>query len=129
MLVVVAAAICRDGRLLVARRGRPPALAGFWELPGGKVEPDEDEVAALTRECREELGVEIAVTERVGPDVPLPRGWTLRAYAARLNAGEPQPLEHPELRWIDATELADLPWLPTNTALIPHLRELLRPAA
>jgi 8-oxo-dGTP diphosphatase len=125
MRKVVAAAICRDGRLLVAQRAHPPALAGLWELPGGKVEAGEQDIAALVRECHEELGVDIAVGERVGPDVAFEDGWTLRAYAARLLGGEPQPLEHLELRWVAAAGLADLPWLPVNTVFLPALRQLL----
>lgn len=126
MLVVVAAAICRDGRVLVARRAHPPALAGLWELPGGKAAPNESDVAALERECREELGVEIVVNDRVGPDLTIKDGWMLRAYAARLRAGEPRALEHLELHWAEAAELETLDWLPANVVLIPHLRELLR---
>src|SRR6266545_5054036 len=73
-LVVVGAAILDGGRLLAAQRGEPPALAGGWELPGGKVEPGESEEDALVRECREELGVEIALGKRVGGDWPLANG-------------------------------------------------------
>ena len=129
MGVVVAAAICRDGRLLVAQRAHPPALAGLWELPGGKVEVDEQEVMALIRECREELGIDVEVNERVGLDITIRDDWTLRAYAARLRRGEPQPLEHAELRWVDPTELEDLAWIPANAVLIPDLHALLRLAA
>ena len=53
MTVVVAAAIERDGRYLVARRTRPADVAGRWEFPGGKVEPGETEEGALAREIRE----------------------------------------------------------------------------
>lgn len=56
-VTVVCAAILDGGWLLAARRTGPPALAGGWELPGGKVEPGEEELAALVRECREELGI------------------------------------------------------------------------
>lgn len=56
----------RDGRLLVARRSAGQALAGFWEFPGGKVEPGETSEQALARELREELSVEVEVGERIG---------------------------------------------------------------
>src|SRR4051794_33627129 len=105
MRVVVGAAIRRDGRLLVAQRSTPEALAGLWELPGGKVEDSELEVDALVRECVEELAVEVAVEGRVGGDISIGNGWTLRAYAARLVSGEPQALEHLAMRWVSAAEL------------------------
>jgi 8-oxo-dGTP diphosphatase len=126
MGVVVAAAIRREGRLLAARRAGPPALAGLWELPGGKVEAGETELEALVRECREELGVDIAVGERLGADGRITEAWMLHAYAARLGDGEPRALEHLELRWVSGAEVAELQWLPGNALLLPDLRELLR---
>ena len=129
MRVVVGAAIRRSGRLLVAQRSTPEALAGLWELPGGKVEDAESEVDALVRECQEELAVEVAVERRVGGDVAIGNGWTLRAYAARLVGGEPQPLEHLALRWVSSAELASVDWLPVNAVLVPDLHELLHQTA
>jgi 8-oxo-dGTP diphosphatase len=129
MRVVVAAAIRRDGHLLVAQRAGPPALAGLWELPGGKVEGVELEPEALIRECREELDVDVTVGRRVGNDMAIRDGWTLRAYAARLRCGEPRPLEHLELRWVTSAELAELEWLPVNALLVPSLCDLLQATA
>src|SRR3954469_9897287 len=83
-VVVVGAAILDGDRLLAARRNEPPALAGGWELPGGKVEPGEDDCSALVRECREELGVEIALGERVGDDWPMPGDHLLRVWIATV---------------------------------------------
>lgn len=125
MGVVVAAAIRRDGRVLVAQRAHPATLAGLWELPGGKVEAGEQEMDALVRECHEELGVILAVEERVGGDLDLGPDWVLRAYAARLLDREPQPLEHLELRWLTCAELTQIAWVPGNERLVPALCELL----
>ena len=118
------AAVVRGWRLLVAQRAYPDALAGLWELPGGKVEPGEDERAALVRECREELGVELAVAERVGVDLPIPGGRVLRVYRA-TTSDEPVAHEHAALDWLGADELADLDWLPADRPLVPVLQELL----
>jgi 8-oxo-dGTP diphosphatase len=125
--VVVGAAILDGGRLLAARRSEPPALAGGWELPGGKVEPGEDDQAALVRECREELGVEIALGERVGGDWPMP-GPTLllRVWTATVVAGEPRPLEdHSELRWLAPHEWYDVAWLAADLPVVQAVRRQL----
>jgi len=124
--VVVAAAIRDGGRVLAQRRAFPAEVAGRWELPGGRVEDGEDEAVALVRECREELGVEVRVGPRVGPDVPITAGlFLLRAYAAQLRDGEPVAREHGTLRWLTADELHTVDWLPADRALIPPLRRLL----
>ena len=122
---VVAAALFRDGRLLLAQRTRPAELAGLWELPGGKVEPGETVENALRRELREELGVEVAGGDRIGAAVPLPDGRILCAYRVELVAGVPTPLEHSALRWVDAAELTTVPLVPNDREWIPDLQEYL----
>jgi 8-oxo-dGTP diphosphatase len=122
--VVVAAAIERDGHYLVARRTRPEDVAGRWEMPGGKVEPGETEEQALIREIREELGVEIAIGERVPGEWPLREGMVLHLYAATLIAGEPAPLEqHDEIRWVTPSEFDEIDWLPSDVDAVRSLRE------
>ena len=124
MQVVVAGALIADGALLVAQRRRPPELAGLWELPGGKVAAGESEPAALVRELREELGVDVVVGERLGVDVDL-GGLILRAYVVEQAGGELHPHDHGALRWIQAGDIADLPWVPADRAWMPALRERL----
>lgn len=115
--------------LLVARRTAPPRYAGMWEFPGGKVDPGEAPEAALHRELREELGVEI----RLGPELPAaePAGWPLneravmRVWFAELAAGTPRPLEdHDELRWValdTPEEVLGLPWIPADLPIVEAL--------
>ena len=90
--LVVGAAIVDDldrpTRLLAARRTGPPALAGGWELPGGKVDPGEDSVTALHREVREELGVLVELGKEVPGPVdgawPLGDRYVMRVWLARV---------------------------------------------
>lgn len=117
--LVVGAAIVAAGRLLAARRSTPPALAGLWEFPGGKVEPGESPEQALVRECDEELGVRIEVGSLLG-EVAVPVG-ILRVYRASLVAGRPTAREHAELRWLAADELFDVPWIPVDLELVQQL--------
>ncbi|WP_375484509.1 (deoxy)nucleoside triphosphate pyrophosphohydrolase [uncultured Jatrophihabitans sp.] len=124
-VAVVAAAIVADGRVLAARRSRPAALAGRWEFPGGKREPGEDDVQALVRECREELGITVSVGARLGSgrdgDVDL------ALYLAVVERGTPAAGEdHDELRWLDDTTLSLVDWLPVDAALLDAVRPALR---
>jgi len=102
---VVAAAVVRQGRVLLARRRGPVALAGQWELPGGKASAGEDPRQALRRELMEELGVTSEIGAQLGADVPLRDGRVLRAYQARLTGGVPETREHSALRWAASAQL------------------------
>jgi 8-oxo-dGTP diphosphatase len=119
--VVVAAAII-DGdppTLLAAQRAYPAALAGRWELPGGKVHDGEDDATALVRELQEELGVVVAVGTRAAPDVTTVDGaGVLRVYWATLREGRPQALEHAALRRLSLAELYDVDWLEADLPVV-----------
>ncbi|GAA0513634.1 hypothetical protein GCM10011581_04430 [Saccharopolyspora subtropica] len=125
--VVVGTAIVHKGQLLAQRRRYPAPDAGRWELPGGRVEPGEDEPAAVVRECREELDVEVRPTGRVGTDVPLNNGMLLRIHTAELvdPSAAPRAVEHHEVRWVAAEDLNDLDWLDADHVLVHSLRDLL----
>jgi 8-oxo-dGTP diphosphatase len=125
MTVVVAAAII-DGQppvLLAAQRSYPPQLAGRWELPGGKVHADETAADALIRECREELGIVVAV----GPELPIQAttidgAATLRVHWAWVRSGRAVPLEHQQLRWLQRHQLDDVEWLAPDLPVIDVIR-------
>ena len=128
---VVGAALVDGDRVLVAQRSGGP-YDGLWEFPGGKVEPDESQLAALSRECAEELGVVVEAGEFLG-EVPLdgvvgggPRGAsTMRLWAARIVSGELVAHEHASLRWVRADELDDVDWIAADRPLLPAVRTLL----
>ena len=122
MTVVVAAAIERDGRYLVARRTRPADVAGRWEFPGGKVEAGESEEQALIREIREELGIDIEVVRRIPGEWPLHDDLVLHLYVARLITGEPAPLEqHDEIRWVTTAQFDETDWLESDREAVDAL--------
>ena len=128
---VVGAAVVEGDRVLVGqRRGGP--YDGCWEFPGGKAEPGEPELDALVRECREELGLDVAVQSFVGEAVldgvvaGGARGAsTLRLWWARAAGGSADALEHAEVRWVRAEELETLDWIPADRPLLPAVRALL----
>jgi 8-oxo-dGTP diphosphatase len=119
-LLVVGAAIF-DGahRLLAAQRRAPRSYAGLWEFPGGKVEEEESPVAALIRECREELNIDVDVDDLVG-EVPIPIG-RLRVYRARITGGRLLLREHSAVRWLGPYELDAVPWIGADWPLVQLL--------
>jgi 8-oxo-dGTP diphosphatase len=122
-VLVVGAAVVRDGRVLAARRTAPPETAGRWELPGGKVEPGETPGSALVREIREELGCSVVVEQWLDGEVPIGERHVLRVALVRLVDGEPVPVEHDRVRWLAPDELDDLDWLEPDRPFLPALRQ------
>lgn len=123
---VVGVAVIAGGRVLVARRSRPPALAGLWELPGGKVESDEDPGAAAVREMAEELSCVIEVTGWLAGASPAGPGLVLRVATARLAGGDPVPTEHDAVRWLGPGQLDQVTWVPADVLFLEPLRAALR---
>lgn len=128
-VVVVAAVIIDDGRVLVTQRPAGSHLAGAWEFPGGKVEPDEDPRDALKRELREELGVEThvgAILETSFHRYPT-KSVLLLFYDTRLAAGspEPAPLQVAALQWSNASELRDDDFPPADVPILGRVRAIL----
>ena len=126
LMMVVAAALVDDrGRVLVQQRPDGRALAGLWEFPGGKVEPGEQPEAALVRELREELAIEIdpaALTALTFASMPLTdRHLLLLLYVCRAWNGDPQPLEASGLAWHHPAALRELDMPPADAPFIAVL--------
>ncbi len=123
---VVGAAIVRDGTVLAARRTQPSALAGRWEFPGGKVEPEESPEQALVREVAEELGVAVVVSGWLAERSPIGTAHVLAIALVELVEGEPVPREHDEIRWLSADQLGEVDWLEPDRPFLAELREILQ---
>lgn len=121
---VVAAFLERDGLLFAARRAPGRREGGLWELPGGKVEPGEDDRGALARELREELGTEVEVGAFVAEATHhYPHGSvTLVGYRCSLLAGEPVLHDHDASRWLSRAELNAVEWAPADLPLLAAWR-------
>src|SRR5260370_21120100 len=125
--VAVAVLIRSDGAVLLAQRPESKVYSGYWEFPGGKIEPGEPVPEALAREVREELGIEV---ERAYP-------WITRVFVyphakVRLHfyrvyawRGEPRAVEHQAIAWQRPDAIGLDPLLPANG---PVIRSLMLPA-
>lgn len=128
-LVSAVALIDVDGRVLLARRPAGKSMAGLWEFPGGKVHGGETPEAALIRELKEELDVDIRES------CLAPIGFASHSYndfhllmplfACRVWQGIPVPMEDQALKWVRPTEMRDLRMPPADIPLISLLRDLI----
>ena len=121
---VVAAIIIRDGRVFATERGYGQ-WQGWWEFPGGKMEPGESPEEALKREIREELNAEIAVGELIEtvewdyPEFHLRMHCficTLLSESLHLN-------EHRDAAWLTGETMDSVKWLPADEGLILKIKK------
>lgn len=125
LFVVAAALIDGEGRILLQQRPPGRSMAGLWEFPGGKVEPNETPEFALVRELREELGVSVDLASLT------PLGFSSEAlgnnhlilllYVVRDWAGEPAALHAADLIWVVPSDMAQLPMPPADLPLVQQL--------
>lgn len=126
MQKVVAALIWKDDKFLICQRPANKQLGLMWEFVGGKVEEGESNVDALIRECKEELGIKIAVDgiymeiEYSYPNFDV----DLFLYDARIEEGTPKLLEHNDMRWISIDEIDEYDFCPADYKFLDNLKEL-----
>jgi 8-oxo-dGTP diphosphatase len=119
--VVVAAVIERGGRVLVSQRVPGRGQAGRWEFPGGKREEGETDEAALRREVREELGIDVAVGSLLWSVAAGP--LDLRFFRCRYlpDGARPRALGSAQFRWVRREDLAEYPFPPADRELVQAL--------
>ncbi|MBV8934688.1 MAG: 8-oxo-dGTP diphosphatase MutT [Alphaproteobacteria bacterium] len=129
VLVSAVALVDADGRVLLAQRPAGKAMAGLWEFPGGKVNPDETPENALIRELAEEIGIDVTASclapftfaSHSYPDFHL----LMPLYVCRKWSGIPVAREGQRLTWVRSARLGDYPMPPADVPLVAMLRELL----
>jgi 8-oxo-dGTP diphosphatase len=125
-VIVAAAVIIRDGRVLLTRRGEGQHLAGMWEFPGGKLEAGESPEEALVRECQEECGIEVEVTEilEVTHHRYPEKEVLLLFYRCELRTGEVRHLQVADHAWVAPRDLDDYPLPPADERVVARIRAL-----
>ena len=129
VLVSAVALIDIDGRVLIAKRPEGKSMAGLWEFPGGKVEPNETPEGALVRELKEELGI------KTWDSCLAPLTFASHSYdrfhllmplfACRKWNGIIQAKEGQTLKWVEARALKDYPMPKADIPLVSILRDWL----
>lgn len=129
MLVAAAALVDQDHRVLLAQRPPGRSLAGLWEFPGGKVEDGETPEAALVRELKEELHIDVCLTCLAPYTFASHRYETFHLlmplYICRTWEGDIQPREGQTVAWVRPQRLSDYSMPAADAPLIPFLRDLL----
>ncbi len=128
LIVVACALIDADRRVLIAQRPEGKQLAGLWEFPGGKLDPGERPEAALIRELKEELGIDVkepclaplSFASYAYPEFHL----LMPLYICRRWEGTVTSREGQALKWVPPVKLRDYPMPPADEPLIPMLIDL-----
>ncbi len=129
LLVAAVALVDADGRVLISRRPEGKQLGGLWEFPGGKVEAGERPEAALVRELKEELAIDVSES-CLAPLTFASHAYDdfhllMPLYVCRRWKGEVRGAEGQEVKWVPPLKLRDYPMPPADKPLIPHLQDLL----
>jgi 8-oxo-dGTP diphosphatase len=129
VLVVAAALVDSDGRVLIAQRPDGKSLAGQWEFPGGKVEDGETPENALIRELEEELGITVKQA-CLAPFVFASHTYEtfhllMPLYLIRRWEGEPEACEHKALKWVRPNDMRNYEMPPADLPLVAWLQDFI----
>jgi 8-oxo-dGTP diphosphatase len=129
LLVVAAALVDPDGRVLICQRPEGKQLAGLWEFPGGKLDTGEKPEAALIRELKEELGIDVAESclapLTFASHAYLEFHLLMPLYVLRRWKGTVTSREGQAMKWVRPADMKQYQMPPADLPLIPHLMELL----
>ena len=123
---VVAALIWKNNKFMICQRPAKKARALLWEFVGGKVESGETKEQALIRECKEELDILLSVGDvfmeviHEYPDITV----HLTLFNATIAVGEPQKLEHNDIRWITPSEISNYEFCPADEEILARICEV-----
>ena len=126
MTEVVAALIWKNNKFMICQRPANKVRGLLWEFVGGKVDPGETKEQALIRECKEELNVLLSVGDvfmdvvHEYPDLTV----HLTLFNATISEGEPQKLEHNDIKWITSNEIPNFEFCPADKEILKALIEL-----
>lgn len=124
---VVAAIIIENGKVFATQRGYGEFKDG-WEFPGGKIEPDETPEAAVVREIREELDIEVEVLELLDTvEYDYPKfHLSMDCFICKIKSGNLVLKEHEAAKWLTKETLDSVEWLPADQGLIGEIERYLR---
>lgn len=125
MKLVAAAVIISKGRVLLARRKPGESHQGFWEFPGGAVEPGETLEECLARELREELGLPATVGDVIAENEDHSGGGSLKLVALRahIEEGEFALAAHDKVEWVRPRELNRYRLAPADVPIAETLKK------
>jgi len=124
--MVVAGIIQKNGKYLIAQRKKDLNGGGFWEFPGGKVEPGESHSQALIRELKEELDIEVELGNFFGENIIQfgEKKYHLYAYHIKSYVGEPKLIDHDDIRWVTPQEFVNYQFIEGDKLFIKWLMAL-----
>ncbi len=123
MFIVTAAAMIREGKVLIAQRESGSHMEFRWEFPGGKLEPEESPEECIIREIKEELDMDIEVLDiyKVVKFKYEEKDILLLCYLCKVIKGEGRTLECNDFRWVKREELVDFDFVPADLPVVEKL--------
>jgi len=120
---IAIAVVRHEGRVLIGPRPEGAPLAGFWEFPGGKVQPGETAQGAAARECREETGLEVRIgSEHLTVEHDYAHGLVELHFFDAAPVDPTQP-PTPPFRWVPLCDLDGYSFPPANAEMLVRLRQ------